>query len=221
MPLRLIANAFEPDGSLDRAVEAEHRIANNLALIASLVRMQSSSLPTGHSMPVEDVRIQLEEICARIETVGRLHRLLVRREGQTSVDLGSYLREISEVIVSSLANRERVLLAAELESCCITSPKQAVAVGLIVCEAITNSLKYAHPTGVAGKLQLGCRQAADGVAIEVTDDGVGLPEGLDPMTEGALGFRLMRTLAAQLGARLEFEELPIGLCVRITLPYEN
>jgi two-component sensor histidine kinase len=52
----------------------------------------------------------------------------------------------------------------------------------------------------------------------VADDGVGLPEGFDPNTSESTGMVLMRNLAEQLSARLEFEQPPIGLSVRLELP---
>jgi two-component sensor histidine kinase len=57
-----------------------------------------------------------------------------------------------------------------------------------------------------------------GLVIEVADDGVGLPEDFDPNTSESTGMVLMRNLAEQLSARLEFEQPPIGLCVRLELP---
>jgi len=54
--------------------------------------------------------------------------------------------------------------------------------------------------------------------VEVSDDGVGLPESFDPATDGGLGFQLMRALAAGLDAELEFEHNSLGVCARILKP---
>jgi two-component sensor histidine kinase len=56
------------------------------------------------------------------------------------------------------------------------------------------------------------------LAIEIADDGVGLPEGFDPTVSSGKGLRLMRALAEQLGGRLDFEQGPIGLSVRLEVP---
>ncbi|MFZ1960809.1 MAG: sensor histidine kinase [Methylovirgula sp.] len=220
MPLNSLIKAIDDFSAptLDHAAEANHRIANNLTLIASLIRLQVSHLPDTPTMPVEEVRGELSDICGRIEAVGRLHRLLVHTKGQAVVDLSSYLREIGEVTVSSLVHAERVALSFDLAPECIVAPKQAVAIGLIVGEAISNSLKYAHPAGVNGKLQLACEPLDRGIVIEIADDGVGLPEGFDPMKDGATGCAVSRALATQLSAKLEFDQMPIGLCVRLTIP---
>jgi two-component sensor histidine kinase len=217
MPLRLVAEAAEeantaalPDAA---AVEADHRIANNLSIIAALIRSQAANLPEEPMLPRADVRALLQETSVRIDSVGRLHRLLMHRDGHAIVDLPAYLREIADAAMCSLAGAERTEFSFDLNPHYITSPKQGVAIG------ITNALKYAHPAGVAGKIQISSRESPDGrLAIEIADDGVGLPEGFDPTVSSGKGLRLMRALAEQLGGRLDFEQGLIGLSVRLEVP---
>jgi two-component sensor histidine kinase len=188
---------------LDAGVaEANHRIANNLALIAGLMRFQATRLPQDPSLPTENVRSLLQKMSARIDAVGRLHRLLTEGNGHAAVDLSKYLHEIADAAMCSLSRKDQTEIWIDLDPNCVVSARQAIAVGLVVGEAITNALKYSHPTG----------------APEVADDGVGLPEDFDPNTSESTGMVLMRNLAEQLSARLEFEQPPIGLCVRLELP---
>jgi len=66
------------------------------------------------------------------------------------------------------------------DDCAVTAVEAAL-IGLIVDEAVTNSIKYAHPTGVPGRVTVECQQDhRGGITIEVADDGVGLPENFDP-----------------------------------------
>ena len=109
MPLRLVTAATEdantaalPDAA---AVEADHRIANNLAIIAALIRSQAASLPEEPMLPRADVRALLQEMSVRIDSVGRLHRLLMHRDGKAIVDLSAYLREVVDAVVGSLSQR--------------------------------------------------------------------------------------------------------------------
>jgi two-component sensor histidine kinase len=202
------------------AAEANHRIGNSLALVAAMVRQQSASLSGGRRpATADDVLDVLHEAATRIEIVGQLHRRLAGGERSGLVDLGDYLRDIAETAVASLARAERTALTDASGEDCILSADQAMLVGLIVGELVTNAVKYSHPTGVAGKISVGCRRTVDAMlAVEVVDDGVGLPEGFDPMTQGHLGLRLVRTLATQLGAKLMFQSTGIGLCVRLLVP---
>jgi two-component sensor histidine kinase len=156
---------------------------------------------------------------ARIDAVGRPHRLLTEGNGHATVDLSKYLHEIADAAVSSLSRKDQTEILIDLEPNCVVSARQATAVGLVVGEAITNALKYSHPTRVPGKIGVTSQlNKLRGLVIEVADDGVGLPEGFDPNTSESTGMVLMRNLAEQLSARLEFEQPPIGLSVRLELP---
>jgi two-component sensor histidine kinase len=96
------------------------------------------------------------------------------------------------------------------------NPRDALHAGLITAEVLTNASKYAHPSGLRVKVHVRCDTAEDGsFTVEVTDDGVGFPEGFDTNTDGGLGFQLMRALATGLGADLQFEHDSLGVCARI------
>jgi two-component sensor histidine kinase len=220
MPLALVPQDTAGTAPLDAAAEANHRIANNLALIAALMRTQASRL-AGHAQPLtgDEMRTMLEEFSVRVETVAWVHRLLSRPPDQGTVDLGTYLREIAEGIVAALSvdGENELLFAADPD--CRVGSDAAMSLGLIVAELVTNAIKYAHPAGVAGKIEIDCRRLADGkLAIEVDDDGVGLPEDIIPTCSNGFGFRLVRSLAARAQARLAFHGTELGLRVTLELP---
>jgi PAS domain S-box-containing protein len=95
----------------------------------------------------------------------------------------------------------------------------AAPVELIVREALANAIKYAHPTGVPGKIAVDCeRDATGGLVVTVMDDGVGLPENFDPACDGDTGFRVMRVLSERLGGSLAWKSTPLGLRMRLRVP---
>jgi two-component sensor histidine kinase len=202
------------------AIEANHRIANSLALIAGLIRFQTRKLPQEPLLAAEEVRGLLQDLSLRIDAVGRLHRIPARgNEEYVTVDLGAHLREIAYAAICSLPSDKQTEILLDLQPGCPIAARHATAVGLVVGEALANALKYSHPTEVPGKIGITSRRnTGRALIIEVADDGVGLPEGFDPYTTKSIGMALMRDLAEQLSARLEFEQRPIGLCVRLELP---
>lgn len=202
--------------------EANHRIANNLTLIASMVRLQAAEVAkAGRPLSAEEVRALLEEVGERIQTVGRLHRMLAQASGTAPLELNQYLLDIAQAAIGSMAMAGEMSLSPEgaANSGCQAAPSQALLIGFIVGELVTNAVKYAHPSGVAGRLWLGCHPRPEGaVLIKVTDDGVGLPDGFDPRRDGGLGMRMVRALADQLGASLTFDGGGLGLTVRLLVP---
>ena len=214
------ADALPPDVLV---AEANHRIANNLTLIAGLVRLQVAGIArSGAPLSAEEACQALQEVGNRIEAVGRLHRLLAAGDDAGTLDLSEYLRDVADAAVSSMSARRRMALRHAAIADCQVAIRQALPVGFIVGELVTNSVKYAHPTGVAGVIDLRCRRMPrGGTLIEVADDGIGLPDGFDATRDGGLGMRLVRSLAGQLGASLDFIAEGIGLTVQLSLPTAN
>jgi len=214
-----------PNGQRPRAdnlhAEANHRIANNLAMIAGLVRLHASDVKAARqeNFTRTDVRQLLDEIGSRIETVGRLHRLLSNTRSDGVVNMADHLRETCEALVASMSDERAIALSFCAIGNCAVDPDNAGPVALIVSELVTNSIKHAHPAGAPGKILVRCGPGlAGGIYVEVEDDGVGLPDGFDPWKDGGLGFRVVRNLAYQLGARLAFDMDGLGLKARLIVP---
>jgi two-component sensor histidine kinase len=196
--------------------EANHRIANSLAGLASLVRLQAADVGRRNGLvPTAGVRGLLSDVVVRIESIGRLHRLLSRRGAQASVDLSLHLAEVASVVTTSfpdLTIRNKCMPNCEVDA------SKAGSLALIVSELITNSAKHAHPTGVPGVVTIACGKRADGhLLVEVCDDGIGLPENFNYATSGGLGMQVIRALADQIGATLTMETGPLGMCSELVL----
>jgi two-component sensor histidine kinase len=200
--------------------EANHRICNNLSLLASSVSIRAAHLSRRDEwVDSHDVATILYEISARIATVGQLHRLLSKTPENSCLDLKESLRELCETLLSALSTPERTQLIWAGSGECIVTSEHVLPICLIVTEVVTNSLKYAHPTGVAGKLMVGCHRDADGsLLVEVADDGIGMPESFDLEVDGGIGSKTIRLLAGQIGAEIAFDTSAIGVEFELRLP---
>jgi two-component sensor histidine kinase len=141
------------------------------------------------------------------------------REPSVAVDVVSYLETIAEGIISGRSMTAKILLQADFPARFALPLSKAVPLGLMVGELVTNAIKYAHPAGVAGVIKIGSSRHTGAIVIEVSDDGVGLPEGLDPQATGGAGFAMVRGLAAQLGASISFDDNGLGLSCALRIPY--
>lgn len=206
-----------PDRSLS---EANHRIANSLSLIASVVRLHAASVKKeSHALSGAEVQSLLHEIGARIDSVGLLHKILTGKPDLAAIDIGEYLREICTPLVASLSTVSPVDLVQNSRPGLAVAPEQAPLIALVVTELVVNAIKYAHPTRIRGKIAIDCQQDFDGaLVVDVTDDGVGLPEGFDPEQDADFGFRILRALVAQLHGRVSFNSTALGLRVRLVVP---
>lgn len=154
MSIEILSNRA-PEVDADRltprvlVAESNHRIANNLALIAGMLRLQASDVAKkGEPLSPEVACTMLEEVGYRIETVTRLHRLLAESGGEADIDLGVYLREVAEAAVGSMSQTATTRLTYASTAHCRIGMHQALPLGFVVGELATNAMKYAHPSGV-------------------------------------------------------------------------
>lgn len=204
----------------DLVAEANHRIANSLTLLVSMVRMQAVSVKKKQeALSPADVRLMLDGIAARINTISQLHRILSRAGAEGVVSLKPHLEEVSAALVAALSSSDQQVKVMHTGTDCMVQMRHVQPVVLILCEAFINAMKYAHPSGLPLAMTVDCLPAADGrLVIAVSDDGVGLPEGFDPRASQGLGFRVMRSLADEIGARLDITSSALGLTFRLSLP---
>ena len=207
-----------PAATIDFAAEADHRIANHLTIILGFCRLQARALRRDTaSLTGAEAGAILEGIGAKVQAISLLHRRLARSEVNAAFPLRDYLSELLTGITAALADGTRVEFEALGDRACLVDANRSVTIGLIVCELVTNAIKHAHPTGVAGRLWVRC--GGEGcVVVEVEDDGVGLPEGFDPKTASSLGFTTMRAMVGQLDATLDFRNTGLGVVARLQVP---
>jgi two-component sensor histidine kinase len=218
MALKFARTSDSPPFNL--VAEANHRIANHLSMIAALLRLQGGSLCKKETLSGPEVQLVLTEFGGRLETVAKVHRLLAHGQNGAPIDLAEYLRDTADGIVRGLSVNGNIRLHFDFRAEGALPPDKVVLLGLLVGELVTNSVKYAHPAGVAGTIQIESSRRDDGgLVIEVSDDGVGLPEGLDPLKNSGMGFRIMRAFASQLGATISFNNYGLGLNCILRMPH--
>ena len=184
--------------------EADHRIANSLSAISGLVRMKASYADG------DDVRQILFDVAGRIEAVARLHRMLAQAN-RTAVPLGQFLRNVCTAMKTTVADGQVKVTVACSDGLTLP-PQQALWLGLLIAELLSNSIKHAHPTGLPTTITLECEREHDGTfAFSFEDDGIGLPENFDPASGNSLGMKIVQSLSEQLRGRFEWQDLGIGL----------
>lgn len=175
--------------------EIHHQVKNNLQVISSLLRLQSSR--------VEDPRwaALLEESQARVDAIALVHERLYLADDVARVDFSSYLEELARNLSSAFADARVVIVVhaggAELPVDC------AISCGLVVNELLTNALKHAFTDGRSGRVAVRASRQAAEVEIEVEDDGVGIED--NPAGDG-MGLTLIKALARQLGGTFSLEK---------------
>jgi two-component sensor histidine kinase len=178
--------------------EVHHRVKNNLQVITSLLRMESRRSNANETKAV------LDDMQARIRAMALLHESLYRTGTFASVDLGSYLRQLStQSFHTQETNSGAIQLELNLGSVKV-GMDQAIPCGLLINELVTNCLKHGFPGVGNGQVSIDLQplDTAKQWRLRVCDTGVGLPENFEEKRKNSLGLRLVGDLARQLGSEL-------------------
>ena len=173
--------------------EVNHRVKNNLQLISSLLNLQSRTLDD------EAALAALTESQGRVRSMALLHQQLYESPDLARIDFGEYLVNLASSVLSTYEVRgDSITLRVESDQIRLGIDK-AIPCGLIINELITNVLKYAFVGRDGGEIRIECRRHDDGLTLIVSDDGVGLPPGLDIYETETLGLQVVTTLTDQIG----------------------
>lgn len=180
--------------------EIHHRVKNNMQVISSLLDLQADEVKD------DAVRGIFQDVIYRVRSMAMVHEKLYQSADLSRVDFADYAQSLLQYLWRAQgAANGGFQLDLELES--ILMPvNAAVPCGLILNELFSNALKHAFRGREGGRVTVRLREDGAGrVRLDVCDDGVGLPAGLDWRSAPSLGLRLVQMLARQLNATVELE----------------
>ncbi|MGY2047167.1 sensor histidine kinase [Methylobacterium sp. JK268] len=202
----------ERDRSAALYEELQHRVANNLAFVSSLFRLEQRRIAEGHAPDTVEV---LERAQGRLDLMARIHRRL-HDPDSVRQPLEDLLRHLCADLLEAAGESERVAVTVATPD--VAFPlRRLLPLALIVSETVTNALKHAFPEGRRGRIAITLDRAGADYVLTIRDDGRGLPPGLDPAAGRSLGLRIVRSLARQLGGEVEVET-GSGVTTRVRFP---
>jgi PAS domain S-box-containing protein len=183
--------------------EIHHRVKNNLQIVSSLLNLQSASIQDAQTLQA------FRESQNRVRSMSLIHEKLYQSSNLAGIAFAQYVRDLAAYLFRSYGVHDsHIRLTTNIGDDVLTLDR-AIPCGLIVTELISNSLKHAFADGRAGEVTISLHADSDGVRVlSVSDDGVGLPEGLDLEQTPSLGLQLVRTLASQLETTLDVRRHP-------------
>jgi two-component sensor histidine kinase len=172
--------------------EIHHRVKNNLQTSMSLLNMQSAYID--NEVALETIRNSQR----RMHTMSLIHQKLYQSEKLTSINMAIYIDELTIYLKESFIGHGNISFELLVESFELDIA-QALPLGLIINEAVTNAIKYAFPDNCKGIIYIFLEKTPDKQYIlTIKDNGIGLPNAFDIESNSSLGMNLMRGLSGQL-----------------------
>lgn len=195
--------------------EIHHRVKNNLQIVISLLNSQSKYLDN------KDAKTAIRNSQHRMYAMSLIHQKLYQTDKLGTLDMNWYIKELAAHLRDSLAKEGTVSFIIENDAICL-EVAQAVPIGLIINEAVSNSIKYAFPGDRKGIIQIGLNNTNDGhCLLLISDDGVGLGDAKS-MSEGkSLGINLIQGLSTQLGGEAAISSGERGVTISIRFPLSS
>jgi two-component sensor histidine kinase len=184
--------------------EVDHRVKNNLQLIASLFQLQ-------HRRAEDEAERQtLQTVLERLNAVTTVHRRLFQGD-PLQFEVADFIRDLTPDLAAA-AGRDDLTIALDLEAVQVAA-SSAAPLALVINELMGNALKHAFPAGRPGRVFVTLRGDDQACVLTVSDDGVGL-QGHRP----ALGLTIVRLLCQQLHADLNIADAESGARITVRAP---
>ncbi len=193
--------------------EIHHRVKNNLQIIQSILDTQSIELQDRSAIAA------LQESKSRVQTISLIHQYLYQTN-DISLDIQNYVYQLVEYIQQSLMPLERVNIEQSVASF-VVDADQAVSLGLIINEALTNALKHGFNGRGPGAVNITLQKVSeDEFVLEIADNGIGLPKNFSERRHLSMGFRLIEGLTKHLGGTLTIVPAE-GTTLRFVFPVQT
>ncbi|MDR8390437.1 PAS domain S-box protein [Aliifodinibius sp. S!AR15-10] len=172
--------------------EIHHRVKNNLAVVSGLLQLERFH---SNQSEVQDI---LKKAELRIKSIATIHENLYKSTNFASLSFANYMDDIIESIQKAYESKQTTIELEKNIAQVSLNVNQAIPLGLMINELLTNAYKHAFPNKKKGHVKIEITQQGEHIILCVSDDGKGLPEEVTDHNVDSLGFTLIDTLVKQL-----------------------
>jgi len=191
--------------------ELQHRTANSLQIIASIILMKSRAVQS------EETRFHLEDAHKRVLAIAAVQKQLHASVAIGSVDVAPYLTNLCETLATSMIGDSRPITIKVVAKAGTATSRQAESLGLIVTELVMNALKHAFPNEkTKGTITVSYELSGTNWKLSVADNGTGKDISAKAKPKSGLGTGIIKALSSQLDAKVETLSSPQGTTISIT-----
>lgn len=182
-------------------MEINHRTKNNLQILSSLVNHQI--LMTDNTGTKE----LLSQIKGRLKAMSVIYEALCSQEDISCINFQEFLEKLfHSVITSYQSGKGNIRIEINAGGVCLDI-KKGVACALIINELVSNAVKHAFPDEKQGLVKIGIWVEGDNNYISLSDNGIGIPEGMNIEQTESLGLKIVQLLTRQLKGKISLNSM--------------
>ncbi len=179
--------------------EAHHRINNHFALLIGYIQLRASEREEDRKL--YDILLDIQN---RIKSISLVHEKLCRTSDERLPPLDVYIKQLCNYIISDIS-RIKIETFYQIEPL-EPAMEITVAIGLIISELLTNSIKYAFSGSTSPRIDIGIRRTPEGrLLLWYRDNGIGLPKDFDFNSSVNIGMSLIRLQVEQLHGEIHVD----------------
>jgi two-component sensor histidine kinase len=191
--------------------EVQHRVANSLQIIASIIMMKALSVES------EETRRHLHDAHTRVVSVAAVQQHLHTSAAVGTMEMQPYLSKLCEALAHSMIGEDQSISVKVLGKGGIATCRDAESLGLIVTEVVINALKHAfNADTIDGQITVSYEVSGTDWKLSVRDNGVGKPDDVFAQPKTGLGTGIVKALAKQLDSQVVTLSGPKGTTVSVT-----
>jgi predicted ATPase/two-component sensor histidine kinase/tRNA A-37 threonylcarbamoyl transferase component Bud32 len=183
--------------------EVHHRVKNNLQIVHSMLNLQLPYIKDEQAIAL------FKESKNRIYSMALIHEKLYQSESLARINLPEYIQSLTDNLFLSYEVRDRIINPKiHIENVTLNVDK-IIPCALIINELVSNSLKYAFPNSLKRECEKDeihiclCHNTENEFRLTVSDNGIGLPKGLEIQNCESLGMKLVNVLVKQLKGTIQ------------------
>jgi two-component sensor histidine kinase len=191
--------------------EVQHRVANSLQIIASIIMMKALSVES------EETRRHLHDAHTRVISVAAVQQQLHASAAVGTMEMQPYLLKLCQALAHSMIGEDQSISVKVLGKGGIATCRDAESLGLIVTEVVINALKHAFAADTKdGLITVSYEVSGTDWKLSVSDNGIGKPDGVFAQPKTGLGTGIVKALAQQLDSQVVTLSGPEGTTVSVT-----
>ena len=181
--------------------EIHHRVKNNLQIISSLLSLQSRQLND------EKAKIAIENSQNRLQSISLIHQKLYQSNNIAYIKAQEYVEQLMTELHNAFF-KESIIIQHKLDIENLNLNMDVmVPLGLIINELTINAYKYAFVEKGTGTIEIKLKKKVidnNNYQLSFKDNGIGLPNDVNPLKASSLGLKLVSILSRQLGGELSY-----------------